>query len=314
MSAADQPCGPAVQREPDAALSASPDPSQSLEQALLALGHALLREHYRFVAVTPVTHARVAGRRARASDLRDVFGWNLAFEADLLPAEMMEAMQQANALGRTNAGLQTSGVRFASWRDTLLVHSAWPALDRDAVRFGPDGYRYAALIERTFEQTTDVPRNAVELCCNAGIGGLVCARLFGDRTLVLFADTSLRALRHARVNALLADIRRFDCQHSKLLATIRGAIDLIVANAPHGELAQQIVAESLDRLTPGGRLVLCAPAPITDGYDPLREAIEPMLRKAGARHRYDEIEADLPIATSEGIERVAAVGLVAQVR
>lgn len=286
----------------------------SAEQALLALGHALLRQHYRFIGVTPATHARVAARRASARDLRDVFGWGLPFEADLLSGEMLEALQQANALERTECGMSKSGVRFATFHDTLLVHSAWPVPERDAVRFGPDGYRYAALIERTLGETTDdAPRNVVELCCNSGAGGIVCARLLGERTLVLFADTNMRALRLARVNALLADVPRFVYQYSRVLGTIRGAIDLIVANAPDSDLAQLIVAQSLERLAPSGRLILCAPAPIVDGSDPLWEAIEPLLRKASARHHYEEIEVDLPSGASGEVERVAAVGLVAQV-
>ena len=56
------------------------------DRALLDLLGLLKAEGYHFVTPTPATHARVLARpgKDRARDLRDVFGWSLPFEPDLL--------------------------------------------------------------------------------------------------------------------------------------------------------------------------------------------------------------------------------------
>ncbi len=110
--------------------------------ALLELGRVLERSDYAFVTVSPATHARVNARavsdgRARACDLRDVFGWSRPFDEGLLSPAMLDLLRAAGALLIEGEGYR-SGVRFSSLGERLYVHSAYPTLSGDSVFFGPD--------------------------------------------------------------------------------------------------------------------------------------------------------------------------------
>ncbi len=69
-------------------------------EALVGLLQALDEAGYHFVTVTPETHRRVVERRRGepARDLRDVFGWSMPFEADLLGAEVIRLMEDSQVL------------------------------------------------------------------------------------------------------------------------------------------------------------------------------------------------------------------------
>ena len=71
----------------------------TLAEALAELVRTLKAADYRFVAVTPATHARVVSRPApgRAS-LRDIFGWNREFEPDGVDDGLVTILQAAGAL------------------------------------------------------------------------------------------------------------------------------------------------------------------------------------------------------------------------
>ena len=153
----------------------TPDPRAA---ALLALGRWLQSEGYRFVTVTPETHRRVNARvEGLASDLRGVFGWSRPFARSLLPPAVWDWLCAADAL-EARGGEWLSRVRFSSldaarlglpvpaWAPPghavsrgpgarsggaaglLFAHSAYPTLAPDSVFFGPDTYRFAALIAR----------------------------------------------------------------------------------------------------------------------------------------------------------------------
>ena len=115
----------------------------------------------------------------------------------------------------------------------------------------------------------------------------------------VLADINPRALDFARANAALAGLDRVRFAQGDLFAPVQGEFDFIVANPPYlvdavertyrhgggawgGGLSERIVAEGLPRLAPGGRLVLYTGAAMVEGRDPLREAVEPVLRPRAA--------------------------------
>ena len=104
---------------------------------------------------------------------------------------------------------------------------------------------------------------------------------------------------------------------SDVLAGIEGPADVIVANPPylvdddrrlyrHGggelgiSLAVRIAEESLDRLYPGGRLILYSGTPIIGGADPLFEALQPVLKLNASHCSYGEIDPDVLARNSTG--------------
>ena len=300
-------------------------------EALYELGRFLRDADYRFVSVTPATHARVqenALRRGRthARTLRDVFGWNLPFEPDDLPRVVLDALQAAGACQQTESGLRAT-VRFATLGDELFVHSGHPTLDKDAVFFGPDTVRFCAALRRWLAADSRVYERMVDVGCGSGAGGII-ARPYA-RELVL-ADINTRALRFAEVNAALAGASAVT-RRSDILAQVDGPIDAVLANPPYliddrarvyrdgggryGEgLSLRIVEESLARLQPGGLLILYTGTAVVDGTDVFRRAVEPLLSEASERWQYEEIDPDvfgeeLALEPYAEVERLAAVAL-----
>ncbi|TNV62100.1 methyltransferase, partial [Corallococcus exiguus] len=152
---------------------------------------------------------------------------------------------------------------------------------------------------------------------------------------VVLADLNPLALEFSRVNARLNGSHGVQAVHSDLLRDVSGRFDLIMANPPyladtdkrtyrdgggtHGtELSVRIVREGVERLEPGGTLVLYTGAPVVDGEDLLRTALEPVWREAPlAEVRYEELDPDvfgeeLEKTPYTGVERIALVALVAR--
>ena len=311
-----------------------------LTDALLLLGRWLQAEGYRFTTVTPATHARVNARFdvRKASGLRDVFGWSRPFSPHLLPPGPTSWLRHSGLLepvGSTG-GLGRSKVRFSSLCESLYAHSAYPTLDADAVFFGPDTYRFVALIQAELARRP-LPAGAriLDIGCGAGPGGIAAALTAkACCPALVLADINPRALDFARANAALAGLNDVAFQQSDLFASLTGRFDLIVANPPYlvdaGEradrhgggalgsaLSLRIVREVLPRLAPGGRLVLYTGAPIVEGGDPFRDAASALLRQAGVAFSYREIDPDvfgeeLDAPAYATAERIAAVALVAE--
>lgn len=310
--------------------------------ALLALGRWLQSRDYRFTTVTPATHARVNARAgtARALTLRDIFGWSRSFDPTLLADEILDWLHQADLLSPAPDGQLRSKVRFSSLGECLFAHSAYPTTDADAVFFGPDTVRFAALIEAELLRRP-MPRGAriLDMGCGAGPGGIVAARLTErlaelSKPELLLADINARALHYARANAALADVARVGFAQGDLFAAVSGAFDLIVANPPYlndsarrtyrhgggdwgGGLSERIVLEGLPCLKPGGRLLLYTGTAIVQGVDPLLGALRPHLVVLGWSWRYRELDPDvfgeeLDEPAYAGAERIAAVALVVQ--
>ncbi len=308
---------------------------------LVRLAQLLRQAGYRFTTVTPETHRRVIGRpqACRAASLRDVFGWNLPFERPLLAVPVWEAMQAADVLACEGA-LFRSTMRFSTLGDLVYLHSGFPTLDGDAVFFGPDTYRFAALIEQVLGAARRPVPRVVDVGCGGGAGGLVAARWLRQAGLgepqVELVDINPRALAFARVNAATAGAARVEFRLADLYAGTSGPVDLIVANPPylldrserlyrHGggrfgsALSERIVAEGLPLLAPGGALVLYTGAPMVGGRDPFHEAVLPLVDAGHYDLDYREIDPDvfgeeLDDPAYRDVERIAVVGLVVRRR
>jgi methylase of polypeptide subunit release factors len=305
-------------------------------KALVALGRALQAADYSFVTVTPETHRRVNARaaaagRSSAENIRDVFGWSRPFAPDVLPAPLLALATQAAVVATAGDGLLRSTVRFSSIGERLFVHSAYPTHDAQAVFFGPDTYRFSALIEDELARGPRA-RRAIDVGCGSGAGGIV-ASVWSDR--IVLGDINETALEFAAVNAALAGVdTRAELIVSDVLASVSGEFDVVLANPPylvdpasrayrhgggaHGEeLAVRIARESLARLASGGRLVLYTGAAIVDGVDTFLRAVEPVCCEAKATLTYRELDPDVfgeEIEQNDAyvaVERIAAVALVA---
>lgn len=312
-------------------LDAADASDESHDLALLRLGQYLLAEQYRFVTVTPLTHQRVNEREENrvARSLRDVFGWSRPFENDLLPEENLQALLDSGVI-RAHAGMWVSDVRWSSLDDLLFVHSSFPTVAHDSVFFGPDTYRFSQAIEEHLRTSMHPIRTAVDIGCGSGVGAILIARARRDAN-VLAVDINPTALRFTAVNASLAGTDNVSAYHSDILASTTGEFDLIVANPPymqdtqqrayrHGgeqlgsELSARILAQAIERLAPGGSLILYTGAPSVEGVDLFFQQARPLIDRADIAWSYREMDPDvfgeeLETVTYSNAERIAAVVL-----
>lgn len=300
--------------------------------ALAGLLRALAASGYRFVTPTPLTHERVWRNREGGSatgDLRDVFGWNLPFDATLLPPAIHTLMQQAGLLGTAGeTGLPRSALRVASLGERLYWHSSFPTDAADAVFFGPDTYRFARFIEHALQGERRSGLRLLDIGCGSGAGGLHAAGVVGVGELVL-NDINPAALRLAAVNAEVAG-QPVTLAEGDALSAVNGDFDVVVANPPYiaddahrayrdggnglgRALSVRMAREALGRLRPGGRLLLYTGVAIVAGRNPLLDDLADDLR--GFDWRCEELDPDvfgeeLERAAYRRCERIAAVGLV----
>lgn len=305
------------------------------DDPLFHVGAWLQRTGYRFVTVTPATHARVNARPEahEAKSLQDVFGQSRPFHSSLLPQPLLTWLEQGDCIERHGALLR-SKVRFSSLGDCLYMHSAYPTADSNAVFFGPDTYRFATVIRQTLTASGGVRADCVvDVGCGGGAGGIIAAKMLkhAPSTLIL-ADINPRALCYARVNVALAGTAHARFHQGDLFGGIDQPIDLIVANPPYlldpeerlyrhggGELGSglstRIVVEALPRLALGGTLILYTGSPIVDGHDAFRDSIESVLNAANVDCDYTEVDPDvfgeeLECPAYSRVERIAAVALI----
>ena len=304
------------------------------DQALLELLGVLQARGYRFITPTPETHKRVV-RRVRPAGprtLRDVFGWSLAFDPDDLDDELVGLMADAGVL-RTRGRRLLSRVRVSSLDEALYLHSAYPPKDKDAVFFGPDSYRFAHFIEEKLGDGGAVG-SLVDIGAGAGVGALTAARLRPGVRAVM-TDVNPTALRYARVNAAFAGIEA-EYELDDGLNRAESRFDLVLANPPYiagqtgadgrtyrdggdmlgGALSVDWAEAAMDRLQPGGRLLLYTGSAIVAGEDRLRTALERAADRHGCDLCYREIDPDvfgeeLSRPVYREAERIAVVGAVA---
>lgn len=304
-------------------------PTAVADPALLHLLLALDDHGYRFITVTPATHARVNARpgNAWAEDLADVFGWSRPFRAGVLPSEIFDSLRATGAVEQVDGGWR-SLVRVSSLGETLYLHSAYPTAGAGSVFFGPDTYRFVAAIEAYLNGRKECVRRAVDIGCGAGPGAVSIA-LRNPAAEVAALDINPLALRYAAASAAAAGADNVRAAHSDLLNDTRGEFDLIVANPPYlldpakrsyrhgggtsGEgLSLAILDQAIDRLAPGGTLVLYTGVAIFDGHDRFLEAADARLRDYPGRWAYRELDPDvfgeeLDLPTYADADRIAAV-------
>jgi methylase of polypeptide subunit release factors len=304
--------------------------SSSHDQALLQLGRRLQADGYRFITPTPLTHQRVNQRDEgqMADSLRDVFGWSRPFEPGLLSADEQRQLQAAQVID-TYEGQLKSRVRWSSLDDLLFVHSAFPTDAADSVFFGPDTYRFAQMIHAHLQQNFAPIHRAVDIGCGAGVGAIVIARARREAQ-VLALDINPAALRLTAINAALAEVANVEVHASDLLQGVDGEFDLIVANPPymadpaerayrHGGgtlgagLSLRIVEQALNRLAPGGSLLLYTGVAMVDGRDPFLDTVLPRLDEKRFAWTYREIDPDVfgEELLNPGYQRVDRIAVVA---
>jgi methylase of polypeptide subunit release factors len=299
-------------------------------QARVELLLTLKAANYAFVTPTPATHRTVVQRSTmrRAADLRGVFGWSLPFDESLLPKEITVLLDAAGALQETAAGLR-SMLRVASLGEDLFLHSAFPADQEDAVFFGPDTYRFAALLRQVLH---DRPKAgvAVDVGAGAGAGAVTVARTTGAGRLLL-TDVNPQALELARANCAAAEVDVELVEGDGLPAT-DDLFDLVIANPPyiagstgrtyseggglHGAgLSRDWASEGARRLAPGGRVVLYTGSAIVAGEDALKAALATRAAGMGRRLTYRELDPDvfgeeMANPAYQDVDRIAAIGAV----
>ena len=300
------------------------------EEALAELLRDLKASEYRFVAVTPATHARVLARSepARAT-MRDVFGWNRWFAASDVDARLVGHLRAAGALEECD-GRFRSRLRVASLGGDLFLHSAFPTDDPDSVFLGPDTYRFARFIER------QLPRLAgsqwlVDMGAGSGAGAIFAAKLRAFERIAM-VDTNPAALELAAVNAAAAAVTA----ETLLSNAIPAGVDLIIANPPYmidparrsyrdgggllgGAVALDWARQGVSRLRPGGAMLLYSGAAYSGGRAPLLLALEEACEQVGASLEIEEIDPDvfgeeLDLPEYRDVERIAAVGAVLRAR
>jgi SAM-dependent methyltransferase len=301
--------------------------------ALLQLLEALRERDYRFVTPTPASHARVVARpeRAVARSLHDVLGWSLAFAPGLLEPELLGLLELAGAIERADDGLLRSTLRVSSLMDDLYVHSAFPTDRDDAVFFGPDSYRFAALIEAELGREELRPHaHIVDIGTGAGVGAIVAAKRAGIGAAT-GTDINPQALRLAAVNARAAGVALQAVQGDDLGGVGR-PIDLALANPPYiiddderqyrhggamhgGEVSLDMARAAIERLAPGGRLILYTGSAIVRGEDALQAALGEAAQGNACTLRYRELDPDvfgeeLARPAYRDVDRIALVAAV----
>lgn len=305
------------------------------EEQLLALGRRLQAEGYRFVTVTPETHAFVNARVAADADvdLRHIFGWNRPFRREQLRADLFDLVSEADVCRELDDGRWQTTIRFSSMNEQLFAHSGFPTSAADSVFFGPDSYRFVRGILPLLPQQGRL----VDVGCGSGVGGILAAKHAPGLELVL-CDINPAALKMARVNAALAGVRA-SVVHSDVLAGVSGVVDIIISNPPymadaehrtyrdgggqHGTaLSIRIVDQALERLgrSPrGGTLLMYTGSAVArGGRDRFLEQVQPMLRRRATDFSYEELDPDVfPAQLAEpgyaDVERIAVVLLQAHV-
>lgn len=301
------------------------------QEAAVTLLKQLDELGYSFTAITPASHERVLARRKGdlARDLRDVFGWSLPFEPDLLPEPVRSALEEAGLLLRDERGCQ-SRVRVAELGGHLFLHSAFPTTDEDSVFFGPDTYRFVRFLGQALDGRP--VRQLVDLGAGCGPGGISAAALV-EADAITLVDSNALANAFALANAEAAGVE-VSVVKGESLDAVEGEVDCIIANPPFivddlgrayrdgGEglgtgVALGWAREAMRRLEPGGTLLLYTGAPIVGGEDRLLQALAADADEMGFALSYEEIDPDIfgeeldneAYAKAE-VERIAAVGAV----
>lgn len=298
------------------------------DEGLLALLGWLDRQDYDFVPTAPASHANRLrhGRLPPRCDARQILGWSRVFDPAQIDRALLAHLDAAGILTESEGGLRAT-IRVSRLAGTLLCHSAYPTTDADAVFLGPDSYRYVRLVQRHLPGCRQGGRH-VDIGTGSGAAAIIVARACPDAQ-VTGTDINPRALRLARINAAHAGVA-VDLVQCAGLDGVRGEFDLVMSNPPFmidpearlyrngGEmfglgLGLALVDAALDRLTPGGRLVLFTGNPIIEGRDILHAELSRRAAARGLLLDYDELDPDvygeeLLRPAYADVERIALAG------
>ncbi|MEO6092867.1 MAG: class I SAM-dependent methyltransferase [Novosphingobium sp.] len=298
-----------------------------------ALFGALLRKlaarDYRFVTITPASHARVLARpsKSTARTVVDVLGWSLPFARGVLVDELFHDLSAAGVIEERGQLLRCT-IRVSCIGSVLYIHSAFPTTAPDAVFLGPDSYRFAVAITAELDAER-VPAGAriLDIGTGAGVGAITAALLCPDARVVA-TDINPLALRFAAINAAVVGVA-IEPMLADSVAAVPGEFDLILINPPyiidsarrayrdggdmHGAaLPLRMTREAMAKLAEGGRLLLYTGSAIVDGEDRLRAALADAVAEAGFTLRYREIDPDV-FGEELGSEAYAEVDRIALV-
>lgn len=312
---------------PDSCLAAASVATGALPDLL----RVLLLSGYRFVTPTPATHARYLANRGDAptgSGVRDLFGWSLPVPVQSVSHDLVEPALQSGAIIREGHGLLRPQIRVSTLGDCAFAHSTYPTDQADAVFFGPDSYRYAAMIEGWLAlHPLGQGARIADIGGGAGIGAIVASRM-AAKAGVAMTDTNARALAFARANAASAGVD-LTIAHGSNLDGLAGTFDLITANPPYladagsrtyrdggadlgGAVSLDMAAAALPRLRPGGHFLLYTGSAIIDGEDRILAALADLARTYGCRMTAREIDPDvfgeeLEQPAYRAVERIALI-------
>jgi len=318
----------------DGVQCAVPEPVSRRYEALFQLGCSLKSGCYSFTTVTPATHKRINARAGNfySSDVTGIFGWSRSFAPAEISNVLLRNMVLAEVIDQVDQPNWRLTVRASTLEGQLYFHSAFPTNEKNAVFFGPDTYRFVRALRA--QLTLDQPGigRAVDIGCGAGPGAISIALRYPE-AMVFAVDINPAALALTRVNARLAGATNLVAAESNLLHGLDGEFDLIVSNPPYlldgeerayrhggGELGAglsiEVVRCAMDRLAPGGTLMLYTGVAIVANRDPFLAEIQAMLGGSGFHWSYEEIDPDvfgeeLDEAPYKYTDRVAAVWLCA---
>ena len=113
----------------------------------------------------------------------------------------------------------------------------------------------------------------LDIGCGVGTNGILAARRSGPTGFTLLADSNLRAIALAELNARSIGVPAFETIASATLRELpRGAFDVVLANPPYYaqlSIAQLFIERARSALKPGGRFFLVTKQ--VDGVAPLIE-------------------------------------------
>lgn len=129
-------------------------------------------------------------------------------------------------------------------------------------RPGVFGYGFYDEGARALMEVAELTRGqrVLDLGCGVGTNGILAARQIGPEGFILFADSNVRALQLADLNARSLGVANFQTLASHTLKEPEPAsFDVVLANPPYyaqGAILQHFVARSQAILRPGGTLYL----------------------------------------------------------
>ena len=298
------------------------------DQALLELLQRLDASGYEFVTITPASHERVVARPRpdRPTNLRDVFGWSRDFAPGDLPETYVALLEAGEALEKSDGRLR-SRIRVSQLHGRSFLHSAYPTEAEDSVFFGPDTYRFADFIRAELTGDDRIGR-LVDIGSGSGAGAITAAG-WCEPDQIVMTDINPAALRLASVNAAHAGMH-VEAVLADGLEGVDGGIDLALANPPYivdaserayrhggdlhgGQLSLEMSVAAMDRLAPGGRLLLYTGAAIIAGRNPLLSELERLAAERACEVTSRELDPDVfgeELSRPEyvDVDRIAVIG------